>query len=66
MKCSTSGLEPIFGIDFSNTKLTRAYAYESQSKIYILQLIVSSGYSPNNEVNDVDIEKFQSIIDSAN
>jgi hypothetical protein len=65
MKCSTTDQNELAEIDFSTTELLTSYTHESQSKLYILQLILSSDYSPKKIVNDADIEKFHSTINSA-
>jgi hypothetical protein len=72
MKCTTGdqhseGQEAQLGIpDFSSTEVFKRYEYESPSRIYALQLTLSSGRSPQNaEINISDIETFAPIIDRA-
>jgi hypothetical protein len=65
MKCSTTDSNPIPGIDFGNTEITKAYKHETPKTIYVLQLILSTEYSPNKTVDDLDITKFTPIVDSA-
>jgi hypothetical protein len=72
MKCTTGdqkseGQEEQLGIpDFSRTEVFKRYEYESPSRIYALQLTLSSDRSPQNaEINISDIERFAPIIDRA-
>lgn len=72
MKCTTGnqseeGQEEQLGIpDFSSTEVFKRYEYESPSRIYALQLTLSSDRSPQNaEINISDIERFAPIIDRA-
>ncbi|HSA74668.1 MAG TPA: hypothetical protein VLE21_00595 [Candidatus Nitrosocosmicus sp.] len=66
MKCSTADEAPISdGIDFGNDEITKAYKYESPTKIYVLQLILSSDYSSNKMVNETYLSKFQPVLDNA-
>ena len=73
MKCTTGGQqsqegqEEQLGIpDFSGTEIFKRYEYESPSRIYALQLTLSSDWSPQNaEINISDIERFAPIIDKA-
>jgi hypothetical protein len=72
LKCTTGnqqseGQEEQLGIpDFSSTEVFKRYEYESPSRIYALQLTLSSDRSPQNaEINISDIERFEPIIDRA-
>jgi hypothetical protein len=66
MKCSTTDQGPISdGIDFGNDEITKAYRYDSPTKMYVLQLVLSSDYSSNKMVNDAYLSKFQPIVDNA-
>lgn len=72
MKCTTGnqqseGQEEELGIpDFSSTEVFKRYEYESLTRIYALQLILSSDRSPQNaEINISGIERFAPIIDKA-
>jgi hypothetical protein len=73
MKCTTGDQqsegqeEQQLGIpDFSSTEIFKRYEYESPSRIYALQLTLSSDRSPQNaEINISDIERFAPIIDRA-
>jgi hypothetical protein len=72
MKCTTGdqqseGQEEQLGIpDFSSTEVFKRYEFESPSKIYALQLTLSSDRSPQNaEINISDIKGFAPIIDRA-
>lgn len=72
MKCTTGnqqnvGQEKQLGIpDFSSTEVLKRYEYESPSRIYTLQLGISSDRSSQNEEIDIsDIERFAPIIDKA-
>jgi hypothetical protein len=66
MNCSTKDKEPApDGIDFGHDELTKSYKYDSPNTIYVLQLILSSEYSPNKMVNEADLANFQPIIDKA-
>ena len=72
MNCTTGdqqseGQEEKLGIpDFSSTEVFKRYEYESASRIYALQLILSSDRSPQNaEITISDIERFAPIIDRA-
>jgi hypothetical protein len=72
MKCTTGDQqseeqEEQLGIpDFSSTEVFKRYEYESPSKIYALQLTLSSDKSPQNtELNLSDVETFGPIIDKA-
>jgi hypothetical protein len=72
MKCTNSdqqseGQEEKLGIpDFRSTEVFKRYEYDSPSRIYTLQLILSSDRSPKNaEINIADIERFGPIIDKA-
>jgi hypothetical protein len=72
MKCTTGnqqseGQEELLGIpDFSSMEVFKRYEYESPSRIYALQLTLSSDRSPQNaEINISDIERFAPIIDKA-
>lgn len=66
MKCSTTSKESIPGIDFGNTEVSKLYKYESPTTIYILQLILSSEYSPTPaKIDLMDMDKFQSLVDNA-
>lgn len=69
MKCTTGNQqsEEQSGIpDFSSTEVFKRYEYESPSRIYALQLTLSSDRSPQNaEINISDIERFAPIIDRA-
>ena len=72
MNCTTGdqqseGQEEQLGIpDFSSTEVFKRYEYESASRIYALQLILSSDRSPQNaEITISDIERFAPIIDRA-
>ena len=66
MNCSTNDNEPPSGgIDFGHDEFTKSYKYDSPNTIYILQLILSSEYSPNKIVNDADLANFQPTIDKA-
>ena len=66
MNCSTNDNEPApDGIDFGHDELTKSYKYDSPKTIYVLQLILSSEYSPNKMVNDADLGNFQPTIDKA-
>ena len=66
MKCSTADEAPISdGIDFGNNEITKAYKYESPTKMYVLQLILSSDYSSNKMVNETYLSKFQPVLDNA-
>lgn len=53
------------GIEFGQDDLTKSYKYDSPTTIYVLQMILSSEYSPDTTVNDTDLSRFQSIIDDA-
>ena len=66
MKCSTNNSKASpGGIDFGHDELTKSYKYDSPNTIYVLQLILSSEYSPNKMVNDADLANFQPTIDKA-
>jgi hypothetical protein len=72
MKCTrgdqqSKGQEEQLGIpDFSSNEVFKRYEYESTSKIYALQLTLSSDKSPQNaESNISDVERFAPIIDKA-
>jgi hypothetical protein len=66
MKCSTNNSKASpGGIDFGHDELTKSYKYGSPNTIYVLQLILSSEYSPNKMVNDADLANFQPTIDKA-
>ena len=71
MKCTTGnqsdGQEEQLGIpDFSSTEVFKRYEYESPSRIYALQLTLSSDRSPQNTESSIsDIERFAPIIDKA-
>ncbi len=65
MKCSTTDSNPIPGIDFGNTEITKVFKYETPKTIYALQLILSTEYSPNKSEDDLDITRFTPIIDKA-
>jgi hypothetical protein len=66
MKCSTNNSKTSpGGIDFGHDELTKSYKYDSPNTIYVLQLILSSEYSPNKVVNDADLANFQPTIDKA-
>ena len=72
MKCTTGDQQSEaqkeqLGIpDFSSTEVIKRYQYESPSKIYALQLILSSDKSPQNaEINISDVERFAPVIDRA-
>jgi hypothetical protein len=72
LKCTTGnqqseGQDEQLGIpDFSSTEVFKRYEYESPSRIYALQLTLSSDRSPQNaEINISDIERFEPIIDRA-
>jgi hypothetical protein len=71
MKCTTGnqsdGQEEQLGIpDFSSTEMFKRYEYESPSRIYALQLTLSSDRSPQNTESSIsDIERFAPIIDKA-
>jgi hypothetical protein len=72
MKCTTGdqqseGQKEQLGIpDFSSTEVIKRYEYESPSRIYALQLTLSSDKSPQNaEINISDVERFAPVIDRA-
>ena len=72
MNCTTGdqqseGQEEQLGIpDFSSTEVFKRYEYESPSRIYALQITLSSDRSPQNaEITISDIERFAPIIDRA-
>jgi hypothetical protein len=72
MKCTTGnqhgeGQEEQLGIpDLSSTEVFKRYEYESPSRIYALQLILSSDRSPQNTESSISgIERFAPIIDKA-
>ena len=66
MKCSTTDEAPIpDGIDFGHNEITKAYKFDSPTKMYVLQLVLSSDYSSNKMVNDAYLSKFQPVIDNA-
>ena len=66
MKCSTADKAPIAeGIDFGHDEITKSYKYDSPTKIYVLQLVLSSEYSSNKMVNDAYLSKFQPVLDDA-
>ena len=66
MKCSTADKAPIAeGIDFGHDEITQSYKYDSPTKIYVLQLVLSSEYSSNKMVNDAYLSKFQPVLDDA-
>lgn len=72
MKCTTGdqqseGQKEQLGIpDFSSTEVIKRYEYESPSRIYALQLTLSSDKSPQNaEINMSDVERFAPVIDRA-
>ena len=64
MKCSTADKAPIAeGIDFGHDEITKSYKYDSPTRMYVLQLVLSSEYSSNKMVNDAYLSKFQPVID---
>jgi hypothetical protein len=73
MKCATADQqsegqeEQQLGIpDFSSTEVFKRYEYESPSRIYALQLTLSSDRSSQNaESNISDVKRFAPVIDKA-
>ena len=64
MKCSTADKEHNpGGIDFGHNEITKSYKYDSSTKIYVLQMVLSSEYSSDKIVNEAYLSKFQPIID---
>ena len=59
----TENPEDIFIPDFSRTEVFKRYEYEAPNAIYILQLTLSSEYSPINKVDETEIAKFTPILD---
>ena len=64
MKCLTADKEPIpGGIDFGHNEITKSYKFDTLTKIYVLQLVLSSEYSSDKIVNEAYLSKFQPILD---
>ena len=64
MKCLTADKESIpGGIDFGHNEVTKSYKFDTLTKIYVLQLVLSSEYSSDKIVNEAYLTKYQPILD---